>query len=302
MSNLIETDMLEWLRFPGNFFRYGSIRTRGFYAYLSRLLRKRTMEEFSRFDLLCDSQVKITDSFWRGKSTDFNVKPVLKSCNAKIDKLIKYGPTEYQSKDYLQKAELGQLDISNPVFQLASDPQLIAPVAQYLGMLPVVNEVQIWHSPNTSTLVGGSQELHLDYADCRQVKLFMLLNDVDSDTGPLGFLGSGSSSKLAEQLKYKFTNSRIRVSDDEFQRYFNWDDINLFCGTAGDMALIDTSNCFHFGSRKAGKPRRLLMIQYITPFAFSLPFDFSSALKFRNITGELSELQSLIFRGSCSSP
>ena len=104
-------------------------------------------------------------------------------------------------------------------------------------------------------------------------------------TRALGFLGANSSSKLAEQLNYKFTNSRIRVSDDEFSKYFSWDEINLFCGDMGEMALIDTSKCFHFEFRKASKPRRLLMIQYITPFAFSLPFDFSSALKFRNITG-----------------
>ena len=184
MKNFMEIKMHEFLQFPGKFFRHGSIKTRGFYSHSSRFLRRNTMKKFSRFDLLCDSQVEIADGFWLGKPTNFDLMPVLESCNAKIDQLIEQGSTEYQSKDYLRKAKLGFYDISNPIFQLASDPRLIAPIAHYLGMLPVVNEVQIWHSPNTSTVLGGSQELHLDYADHRQMKLFILLNDVDADTSP----------------------------------------------------------------------------------------------------------------------
>ena len=164
-------------------------------------------------------------------------------------------------------------------------------------MIPVVNEIHIWNSPNEQSVLGGSQELHMDYADHRQLKLFLLLNDVDSDTGPFGFLGAHKSKQLAYQIGYKFTDERIRVPDDEFKKYFDWEDINLFCGSAGEMALVDTSNCFHFGSRRASKPRRMLMIQYVTPFAFSLPFNFSNALNFRKINGRLTTLQRLVFCG-----
>ena len=76
----------------------------------------------------------------------------------------------------------------------------------------------------------------MDYADHRQLKLFLLLNDVDSDTGPFGFLGAHKSKQLAYQIGYKFTDERIRVPDDEFKKYFDWEDINLFCGSAGEMA------------------------------------------------------------------
>ena len=38
--------------------------------------------------------------------------------------------------------------------------------------------------------------------------------------------------------------------------------------------MVDSSRCIHFGSRAASKLRRILMIQYITPFSFTLPLNY----------------------------
>ena len=48
-------------------------------------------------------------------------------------------------------------------------------------------------------------------------------------------------------------------------------------GTAGTMAIGDTSRCFHFGSRPGKRERYVVMIQYITPFAAEFPIDAKSA-------------------------
>ena len=60
--------------------------------------------------------------------------------------------------------------------------------------------------------------------------------------------------------------------------------MNLFGHTTpkkGDFYLVDTSQCFHAGSRKSLKDRHIVMIQYLTPFSYmrkakigNLGFDF----------------------------
>jgi L-alanine-DL-glutamate epimerase-like enolase superfamily enzyme len=40
---------------------------------------------------------------------------------------------------------------------------------------------------------------------------------------------------------------------------------------ASARCAIDTDRCFHFGSRKANKPRLILSMQFVTPFSFTLP-------------------------------
>ena len=42
-------------------------------------------------------------------------------------------------------------------------------------------------------------------------------------------------------------------------------------GKSGTVIFSDTCRCFHAGSRKSKKPRTILMIQYLSPFAFHYP-------------------------------
>ena len=48
----------------------------------------------------------------------------------------------------------------------------------------------------------------------------------------------------------------------------------------GDIGFIDTSNCYHFGSRKDTKPRKLLMIQFTSSFCIDLPIIFRKKNKY----------------------
>ena len=42
-------------------------------------------------------------------------------------------------------------------------------------------------------------------------------------------------------------------------------------GPKGSINLIDTSNCYHFGSRPGKKPRYLLMYQFLSSYSYYLP-------------------------------
>ena len=47
-----------------------------------------------------------------------------------------------------------------------------------------------------------------------------------------------------------------------------------FLGKKGDLLLMDTSKCFHYGSRKSSKERLILSFQFITPFAYHLKWNW----------------------------
>ena len=103
-------------------------------------------------------------------------------------------------------------------------------------------------------------------------QLLIELDSPDVDLKPIFiFLSSPSRFKrlLISMLKSQETNIIIRQENkrinDEELKSFNF---NYLTGKKGDMYLVDTSQCFHAGSRKSSKDRYLVMIQYLTPFSY----------------------------------
>ena len=79
-------------------------------------------------------------------------------------------------------------------------------------------------------------------------------------------------------IKYRSSSITGRVwSPMELSGIVGNDPLVKCVGTAGTMAIGDTSRCFHFGSRPGKRERYVVMIQYITPFAAEFPIDAKSA-------------------------
>jgi len=62
------------------------------------------------------------------------------------------------------------------------------------------------------------------------------------------------------------TSSKVKRVDDH--QFINADQVAL-TGKACDVAFVDTSSCFHLGSRKTRKPRLLIALQYLGPQAYN---------------------------------
>ncbi|MEM8713268.1 MAG: hypothetical protein AAGG01_20170, partial [Planctomycetota bacterium] len=81
--------------------------------------------------------------------------------------------------------------------------ELLDCVSDYLGAVPVLRRVAIGYSPGQPEEAdedewGGSQLFHYDGEDDRQVKLFVLLSDVEDDRhGPLTFLPAAASRRVS---------------------------------------------------------------------------------------------------------
>lgn len=195
--------------------------------------------------------------------------------------------------DYLDAV---QWTLDHPILSWALQPGLIAAVADYLGMVPLLKSVSIWSSQFSPRSLESSQLFHCDGDESTQVKVFVYLSDVDQHAGPLTLLNAADSARAKERLHYRYDKQSYRVPDDAMDTIVNPERRVECVGPTGTVVVADTSHCFHFGSRvaRAAQRRDVLILQYITPLAFNLPWRFDDACPFRNLDeARLSEAQRL---------
>ena len=167
----------------------------------------------------------------------------------------------------------------NPILRLALHPKLIRIVSEYIGMIPVIENITLWYSPNDHNVEGSSQYYHLDGQDLRTVQVFIFLGDVTEDSGPLTAVAAAASENLAQIVAYRKNERTRRISDElVLSRVAPEREIYMLVGPESSAYAVDTDRCFHYGSRAGRRSRRLLLIQYYSPFAFVLPWDWSTDL------------------------
>jgi hypothetical protein len=166
-------------------------------------------------------------------------------------------------RDNLYDLSFKEFDLSNIPdvikFAVNGPPACIA--AEYLDEVPVLGSVTLMGTI-VNTLFESSQLFHADGEDVRQVKMFMLINDVDLDSGPLSFFGAGPSKKVMDAVRY--TTGRIK--DEVVFRYAPQSEMIQLTGKPGTALFIDNSRCLHYGSRFPKKPRVILELQYVSRF------------------------------------
>lgn len=153
------------------------------------------------------------------------------------------------------------------VTRLALHPAVLAPVTRYLGVLPVLFSLSLMRSPNERLHELSSQFFHRDPEDTREAKVFVHVEDVGGESGPLGLLRADASARVAAALRYRTG----RLTDEQVFAVVPESACVVFTGPAGTVVFADTARCFHFGSRPGGGPRHVLLLQYVTPFATWFP-------------------------------
>jgi hypothetical protein len=192
-----------------------------------------------------------------------------------LAELIRRAPRKFLATYPLQPA--GPAD---PFLRFALHPAILGMVADYIGMLPVIENMYLWYSPNVSNVDGSSQYFHLDGQDIRTVQIFVFLEDVDPECGPFVLIEAGASERLARAVGYRKAGARRRISDDVVAAHVSKDEIHALTGKAGSVFVCDSDRCFHYGSRAASRPRFLIAFQYYTPYAFALPWRYWRNLPF----------------------
>jgi hypothetical protein len=143
------------------------------------------------------------------------------------------------------------------IIGVATHPQLFGAVTQYLGQVPWLVNLQVWWTPPNKTAIR-SQLYHYDHRDTRQAKVFINLNEVDDNAGPLHFLSAASSEKVNRKIGY----SQDEYTDEQVAGCIEPQEVVRTVGPAGAGFVVDTARCLHYGSRGNTKDRLILMISY----------------------------------------
>jgi hypothetical protein len=158
----------------------------------------------------------------------------------------------------MQAAEGAAMNRYTDIMRAAVARPLLDAVTEYLGEVPILGNVTIMVSvPNNSQV--GSQLYHLDFADEKQVKLFIYVDEVTLDNGPFTFTPISVTNELIKAYSY----DRGRLTIDEVEKAVGANKEIQVTGPAGTALLCDTSRCLHYGSNRNKTTRIVLLIQYV---------------------------------------
>jgi hypothetical protein len=157
------------------------------------------------------------------------------------------------------------------VLDFATSSDLLSTVADYLKCIPalsttlppgirfVESNAAFDDQPDNPK---DSQLYHIDYYSLPNVYVIVLLRDATPEHGPWTFLPRSASQKAAKALGYWGRRRGYRVSDQDVYCAADRKDVLEFCYPRGTVLFIDSSACFHYGSRNSIKPRFQLMLGY----------------------------------------
>jgi hypothetical protein len=270
------------------FFRRGSESRRAIYAYARRALNPRASLQGRRLALESAKQA----TFHIPRSSGFAIFPpsqfdeigeVVTAARELLARYERERPSRRNQKPYrVNILKANELTSESPFIRFPLRQDIIAGIAEYLRVVPVLTGLQVWYSPPRSVEPQGSQLYHCDYDDTSQVKIFVHCNDVGPENGPLTVLSADTSSRVRKRLNYQYEGNN-RLDDGQVFTVIREEDQHPIMGPAGTTGFVDVSRCLHYGSRVAAdaEARLVVMIQLKTPFSFTLPRDFRRGAPFR---------------------
>jgi len=179
-------------------------------------------------------------------------------------------PGKYRS--YFQDVWTPEDLVKYPSFlDFTTSSDILAVVSDYLGCIPVLSttlpsgirfvesNAAFDDKPNNP---HDSQLYHIDYYSLPNVYVLVLLRDTAMENGPWTFLPRALSQKARVSLNYWTRQRGYRVSDEDVFSVVDRKEEIKFCYPRGSVLFIESSGCFHFGSRNSIKPRFQLMLGY----------------------------------------
>jgi len=229
-------------------------------------------------------------------------QPVVEAGNSLVDSighdrlLAEYNPRrDTMSRGFLSK---DAFELGSPYMSFALDEEVVGAASAYLGVVPILMDIDIWYAyapPSKQGPINASL-WHLDGDDTTQVKVWIHLNDVAPEAGPLTALDASLSEDFAEYIEYD-SSVEYRIPDGKINDFISDDDVVTFDGPRGQVDFCDTSRCFHMGSRaqEGCEVRRVFFVKFVTPYAFKLENDHAEKCPFRKLAyAAPSELEALV--------
>jgi len=173
-------------------------------------------------------------------------------------------------------------------FVLSSE--VLAVAMDYLKTVPIFSktlppgvrfmESNIKLDPDAELPPRDSQLYHIDFYDSPMVYVLVLLEDVTMECGPWTFLPASVTDRVAKKIGYREKGWGYRVEDRDIRPHIDANEEIIFAHPKGTVLFIDSSQCFHFGSRNAVVPRYMMMYGLTSPcrrdfsMAYMNPFEY----------------------------
>jgi len=303
---LILSSTKAWLHHPGKRVMRRSVEARAAYNRIARIVKWRTSAKSRQLLTGVDDRQRFEIKQDDGYAT-FGVDTIAPTSDvvAAASALFRSGTLQREgSKTQLitYPVPIEGLSADSAYLRFALDPVLLSGVARYFGTAPILTYIAVWESRSAAGSFNSSQLFHCDFEDQTQMKVFVFCSDVTMDHGPLTVVSARDSRTIADHVRYSFNKaSSYRVNDDDVASAIPRTRWHALMGPPGTVALVDTTRCFHFGSRVTGadSSRLMAVFQYVTPFAFEFPLFFDSSLPFEGLasTGAWSPIQRFALSG-----
>jgi hypothetical protein len=170
------------------------------------------------------------------------------------------------------------------VLDFLTSSEVLATAMDHLKTIPVLSKtrppgVRIMQSsraldPDADGPFRDSQLYHLDYHDSPLVYVLVAMRDIPQESGPWTFLPASVSARAAKKLGYQKRGVNFRVTDEQMAGVIEPGSEVRFIAKKGDVLFINSSACFHYGSRNSVVPRFQLMCAFTSPARtdFSMAF------------------------------
>lgn len=215
----------------------------------------------------------------------------LKDIYEKSNELFNFLEKQVKGKQDLNNAtkksffhNIYEVDIKSgrdELIDFATSKNIIEIISNYLKTLPIVSGVQIIKSDINKNFFS-SMNWHFDSHHNKLIKIIFPIHNLHDKHGPTSFLDKITTNKLIKK-NFLFKSPRY-FEDSEIKSYLpNLDNqIIKFLGKKGEVLLIDTSKCFHMGSR-CEEIRYQTFITYNPVLTNDLDtLKFSNGIKFIN--------------------
>lgn len=163
--------------------------------------------------------------------------------------------------------------------------RVLAAVAPAFGFIPHLStslprgvrlqESSTIFDPTPTAPPRDSQNWHRDYHTQPTFYVITLMREVTEECGPLHYVSASVSERVTRTLRYGTRHCSYRVTDEQFFSIVDPDEVHVLTGPPGTTLFIDSSACFHMGSRNPVSPR------YQTQYAYATPVksDFSKIVR-----------------------
>lgn len=197
---------------------------------------------------------RLRDGYWTFGPNDIpGAAEVVAACRALFDSRGREYPDS--NKPFLRRVIEGAAFQETDLFRFMIRRDILDTAAAYLGSAPLLHDARLMWSPPNET-AERSQRYHCDSVDRTQVKIFINIFDTDESCGPLTFIPATASEAVRNRIGYAMG---AKLDDD----LFDGSDAVRLIGPPGSGGMVDTSRCFHYGSRGNLRDRLVLMFHFV---------------------------------------